>query len=408
MILTREKIIYLLVFLNPVWEVLYSILYRMNINVPINQAFRLLTFGIFLCFVKRKKTLQKVAGFGAMYLCIWIIQICAGFSKLQFSEITFIFKIIYSTSLIYIFIDFIQCETVNVRKLIKVTIYSTFIIIFSVCISPLGLGYESWLSTEYRTGYTGWFLFGNYLTVVLLIAISLLVIAPKLKHRGVWGFFMAVTLLLLGNKAGLIGFGVYAIGFWIFYVYSTKLTRRKGLLIIASIGAGIIAAPFCVNFIVEFVNNQIALYKQWGFTNLVSFLLSNRDWHLYYVDKYIEGRGYSKVLGMLIGYGYNTVTMVLQNTTSARAIEMDIHALGYYLGIFPVLVWLKIYIKATVHSARLFFRKKNLKNAAMLMGILLVIFHSLMAGHVIFESLAIMYFAILAAIALKADQTGIN
>lgn len=54
-ILNREKIIYILIFLNPIYEIIFSFLYRQNIELPLNQFLRIGMFILFLCFVKVEK-----------------------------------------------------------------------------------------------------------------------------------------------------------------------------------------------------------------------------------------------------------------------------------------------------------------------------------------------------------------
>lgn len=47
-ILNREKIIYILIFLNPIYEIIFSFLYRQNIELPLNQFLRIECLYVFM------------------------------------------------------------------------------------------------------------------------------------------------------------------------------------------------------------------------------------------------------------------------------------------------------------------------------------------------------------------------
>lgn len=395
MMITKEKWIYFLILINPIFEIIYSILYRLEIRLPLNQIFRFIMLFCFIFLTKSAKTKKIVTILAAIYLSIWIIQLLIGHSTVSFVEISFIFKIIYSTSLIFIFIDYIRNNVVNTSTLIRVTIYSAFIIIFSICVSPLGLGYEAWTGTEYRTGYAGWFLFGNYLTVVLLIVFCLLIYTDRIRGKSIWIAFTALALVLLGNKAGLVSLIVYFIAFGVMYFFNSRLTKEK-LLFILIVGICILLAmPSVISYLNNFIRNQIKLYSAYRYTNIFSFLLSNRDLQIFYVERYLNGD--NKYWGSLVGYGYDRIISVLR-PYGFEAIEMDLYALRYYLGYIPVSIWFGIYLKVIFCALKKFFRDRDLKSIAILLGVSVAVTHSVFTGHIVFESLSIVYFAILGAI----------
>lgn len=395
MTITKGKWIYFLILLNPIFEIVYSTLYRLDIKLPLNQMFRFIMLFCFVFFTKSTKTKKTIVILATTYLSIWIIQLLAGHSRVSFGEISFIFKIIYSTCLIFIFTDYIRNNIVNTDTLIRVTIYSSFIIIISICVSPLGLGYEAWTGTDYRTGYVGWFLFGNYLTVVLLTVFCLLIYTDRIRGKSFWIALTALAIVLLGNKAGLVSLIVYFIAFGFIYFFGSRLTKEK-LFFILVIGMCILLAmPNVIGYLNSFIRNQIKLYSAYGYTNILSFLLSNRDLQIYYVERDLNGN--NECLGSLIGYGYERIINVLK-PYKFEAIEMDLYALRYYLGYIPVCIWLGIFLKVMLCALKKFFRDRDLKSIAILLGVTVAITHSIFTGHIVFESLSIVYFAILGAI----------
>ena len=336
-----EKIICIIVMANPLVEIIYSMLYRMNIDIPVNQFFRICGFMVFLGFVKEKKTWKIIASLIGIYGSIWIAQMAAGFSALSFKEIVFTIKAIYATSLVFIFRDFIECNTVKEEVLIKATVWSTAVIMASICVSPFGLGYEAWEGNDYRNGYVGLFLFGNYLTVVLLIAFCLVFISKQIKHKIFLTFFLFLTTILLGNKAGLAGVFIYAFGLWIFYVaVSPKRSKKRLLVLGGTVILMLVTMPVILKILGNFIANQIQLYRAYGYTNMGSFLLSNRDIQISAAREYINENNYNRILGGLLGYGYSNVSTALKAKESwINFIEMDFYALRYYLGYFPVVIW---------------------------------------------------------------------
>nr|WP_296482065.1 O-antigen ligase family protein [uncultured Acetatifactor sp.] len=400
-----KKIICFIIMINPVVEIIYSILYRLNFNLPINQFFRIVGFLIFLAFIKKKKTRKILVLVGGIYGLIWILQIVAGLSIVSFRECVFIVKIIYTTSLIFVFQDFIECNTVETESLIKATMVSIVIIIVSVCVSPLGLGYEAWKDNDYRTGYVGLFLFSNYLTVVLLIAAGLMFSSKVIeyKKKAVFTCFIFMALILLGNKAGLVGALIYTVGLGLWQVCMILKGKKKKLLVmimlitVLVIFAGII-------FMRKYVENQIQLYKAYKYTNIWSFLLSNRDLQISYIKKYVTEMHYNKYLSLFVGYGYTNINTAMKSKwTWMNFIEMDFYALRYYLGCIPVLIWTYIDTKLVYTSIKRVYKMRDIHSFSLCIGILIAIFHSLFTGHVIFESLTIMYFAILGAIILCSN-----
>lgn len=56
MTINKEKLIYLLIILNPIFEIVYSTLYRLDVNLPLNQIFRFLMLFCFVFLTKNIKT----------------------------------------------------------------------------------------------------------------------------------------------------------------------------------------------------------------------------------------------------------------------------------------------------------------------------------------------------------------
>lgn len=403
--LAKGDIIYLLIFLNPVFEIIYSAFYRLNIDIPLNQVFRLATLGIFLLLVRKRKTLKYIMAFFLIYFAIWILQLVNGYSEWSLKELAFIFKAVYAISLPFLFVDFIKSGTVEIKRLVRITIYSAVIIMISVCVSPFGFGYEGWQSTAYRTGYVGWFTFGNYLTVVLLIVFSLLIYSQEIKQKILLLLLVIISLVLIGNKAGLVGLGGYGLGLWLYYICHGKFTRRKWIMVVVGITLCGVMMPSIFRYMQEYIANQILLFKAYGYNNVLSFLLSNRDLQIYFVQSYVEANESNQILGFISGYGYNNINSFLTSMGNWAFIEMDFYALRYYLGCIPVALWMIIDFKMIKGSIIKFFKTKSLANCSLVLGTGITLVHSIFTGHVIFDSMVMIYFAVLYAVVQQGKES---
>lgn len=400
----KDKMIYAIILLNPIAEIIYSIFYKLGINIPINQAIRFVGLIVLVLLVQQKKTKRYIATIFVLYQVIWILQLIAGFTEFSFGNIVFSFKLFYSTTLIFIFKDFVESKTVDIQTLMQTIVYSTFVILFSVCISPFGLGFEAWQGTQYRTGYVGWFLFSNYLTVTLLLVFSIMFCCKKINKKIIMSCWFLVTLLLLGNKAGIVGILGYLAVLGGFYLIQSKWDKRKKYILLISAVVGCIILPFAISFLVNFVQDQMALYKQYGYKDIWTYLLSNRNIQLMAAEQYIEAKDYNTVLGALIGYGNEGINGALQAWGRGYSIEMDLYALKYYVGYVPVLIWCAIYVGLFVKAIQNISRYKTIQSVCLGLGLCIGIAHSILTGHVIFESLTMIYMAVLGALIMTYEK----
>jgi len=79
---SHQQNVYIL--LNPIFEIVYSTLYRLDIKLPLNQMFRFIMLFCFVFFTKSTKTKKTIVILATTYLSIWIIQLLAGHSRVSF------------------------------------------------------------------------------------------------------------------------------------------------------------------------------------------------------------------------------------------------------------------------------------------------------------------------------------
>lgn len=399
----KEKFIYLLIFLNPFFEIIYSLLSRLEIGIPINQLSRMIVFiSFFLLVAKEKKIFCKVLIIFSIFVVIYGLQIMLDIANFSFSDITFLVKLIYATTLPFIFESFIKTRIVSIEKFIRAIISSTFIIIFSVCISPFGFGFEGWKNNSYRTGYVGWFRFGNYLTATLLVSLCFLLCSNNIKKRYCWIFFTALSLVLIGNKAGLAGLACFLVVLFFDFLKRLKNGKINKFLLGFVIAAGSIFILVGIQYLIKFVYNQIALYKAHNYKNIFTFLVSNRNLQVNTIKNAFAGGRYG-VWGQYVGYGYTNVINCIKGNNRGSSLEMDFYGLYYYMGIIPLITWVIIWGKSLHKALKNYLKNKSLNNCILMFGIVIIMCHSIFAGHVIFESLTITYASALIAIS-KIDK----
>lgn len=397
-VINKERFIYLMIFLNPFFEIIYGLLYRMNIDLPINQLCRMVMFVSFWIMIANdKKSFSNVFLIVVCDTLIWMLQVAVGISRVSFDEIVFLIKLIYATSLPAIFLSLIRTKLIDKNKFINAIIYSTFVIVFSLCISPFGLGFRAWETNSYRTGYVGWFRFGNYLTATLLVSFCLILIDKTVRRRKVWIFFTIIALVLTGNKAALIGLVGYTVWISLYWLIHEKNKHANKFFMAIVVVFFPIVCLIGIFFVVDYVKNQIALYDAYGYKNLFTFLLSNRNLQVRSVVNSLRGEVF-ETWGKVIGYGFSNVINCIKYNNRGNSLEMDLYGLYYYVGLVPLVMWIFIYFRAIVNAFFNYKRNRSLGNWMLIIGLAIIVFHSVFSGHVIFESLTVVYAAALIAI----------
>lgn len=390
-----NKIMKRIIISYPIWDIIFTITNNfLKINIPINQVAR----GLIMIFLFSK--IKKGRGLKTILILLFILSLGEINYLIMgsniFGDISYIIKILFFIIAIYSFEDILKSKILTKEELIKYMVLSSIIITVSIIITPLGLGLKSW-SGDLRSGYKGLFMGQNLVNATLLVINPLnmyLILKTKNKIYYITYLLNVISLCLLGTKSGLIGVILLVLLELIFILIKTKRTYIK-YAAVCFIGPVLLLIIIVTkNYFINFINEQINLYIQYGYTNIVSFILSNRDLQILYLNEYISASfKYNPLL--LFGLGYSKANSIINlNKAAFQAIEMDLYGILYYSGIWVLMIICIILIKSLYYSIyKVLKNKTKAIDYFIFLSISVGIVHLIYGGHVIYEALTSLYFA---------------
>ena len=390
-----NKKIKIIILSYPIWDIILTITSMfLNINLPINQVARGAIMLFLFSKISNKRDISKVLILSLILFLGEISYLIIGCNV--FKDIGYIIKILFFIVAIYSFENMLKNKVITREDLIKYIVLSSIIITSSIIISPLGLGLKSW-SSGLRSGYKGLFMGQNLVNATLLIINPLnmyLILLTKKKIYYVTYLMNIIALCLIGTKSGLVGAILLIVLQTIFILIKTKRTYIKYAMICFSLPIILAIIVITKGYIINFINEQIKMYNEFGYTNIFSFLISNRDLQIVYLDNYIRSTyKYNPLL--LFGLGYSNANNIINlNKAAFQAIEMDLYGLLYYSGIGVLILICLIIIRRIYYSIiKLIKHKCNSIDYCIFLSIAAGTVHLIYGGHVIYEALTSLYFA---------------
>ena len=394
----NPKIFNFFVLTYPLLDIIYTINSRiLKVNFPINQGIRVLIMIYLLTKIDRKKSFFIIS---ILFLLLTFGEISYFYSgNMSLSEnLSYVTKLLFLIIVIYGIESMLNRGIITPLETISVITSSSVIICLSIVLSKFGLGYNSW-DNNLRSGVKGLFSVQNTITISLLIIQPLCLImferTKKLSYLAKY-LLIFVSLVLIGTKSGLVGAGAILLAQLILILFKTKLTYLKiaisTFLMIFLLAFGVIAT----DYIREFIKDQQYLYHYYNYTNIYSFLLSNRDLQLDYIRTYIENfKQFNPV--WLWGLGYSLAnTIIGQGKSDFKAIEMDFHGIYYYSGVWVLLIITIVIFKRYWQSIIYMIKSKvTFMSFSIFLSLSVAIIHALYGGHVLYEALTILYFGII-------------
>ena len=396
-----NKIIKMIIVSYPIWDIILTITnIFLKVNIPINQVARGLIMIFLLSKIKNGRDINKILILLLILLLGEINYLIIGYNVL--GDIGYVIKILFFVVVIYAFENMLKNKVFTREDLIKYMVLSSIIITVSIIISPLGFGLKSW-SGGLRSGYKGLFMGQNLVNATLLIINPLnmyLILKTRNKIYYVTYFMNIISLFLIGTKSGLIGAILLILLEYIFILIKTKRTYIKYAIICFIGPLVLVIIVITKDYFINFINEQINLYTKYGYNNIISFLLSNRDLQILYLDNYISSNFKYNPL-FLFGLGYSNANNVINlNKAAFQAIEMDLYGILYYSGVGVLILICSILVRRVYYSIHKVIRNKFKDiNYFIFLSISAGIVHLIYGGHVIYEALTSLYFAASLAIA---------
>ncbi|WP_027636814.1 O-antigen ligase family protein [Clostridium butyricum] len=391
----NSKIIKTIIVTYPLWDMILTITSKLlNISLPINQVARLIIMIYFFRKIKNRKQIVSILILFVLLFCGEATYIMRGNNIL--GDIAYILKILFFVICIYSFDNMLENKIISREELIQYIVLSGFLITVSIIISPFGLGFKSW-DNEFRSGYKGLFMGQNLVTATLLIInpLNMYLILKTKKFRYYILYLMNfLSLLLIGTKSGLVGAIVLLVFELLILIKYTKRNFLKYSLMCFMLPIIFFLMYLSKEYFIKFFTEQINLYQQMNFTNLSSFLISNRDLQTIYIKDYIFCTfNYNPIF--LFGLGYSQANHIINmNKSSFQAIEMDLQGILYYSGLWILLYIIVLIGKRTFYSiSNLIKNKFQIRDYFIIFSIVIGSIHAVFGGHVIYEALTSLYFA---------------
>lgn len=395
-----SRILSLIILTYPLLDIIYTINTRViNVNVPINQGVRFLIMIYLFIQIKNRKSFAIISLLFFLLVGGELAHLYGGYQMLG-GNIAYVTKILFIVIVIYGVEDMLKSGKIDSYQLINSMVISSVIISFSIILSKFGLGYDSWEGG--RSGVKGLFMVQNTITATLLVILPLCLImferTNKIRYLLNYSLIF-VSLIMIGTKSGLAGallISALQISVWFFKTKLNYLKLALGSMFIVLI---IVLSLMSMDIFLGFINEQKGMYNTYNYNNIYSFLVSNRDLQIIYLEDYIANfRDFNPSL--LFGLGYSFANEIINNGKSNfQAIEMDFYGIYYYSGIWVLILVCIIIIKRYLSLIVLVFKSKfNFMYFSIFLSISIGLFHAFYGGHVLYEALASLYFAVVLSV----------
>lgn len=417
------NVIILILAFSPIIDIIYTILYRfIGINLPIQQLIRAAIFAFLFLNIKRKKHKWVVL---SLAILLAIGQVYIIINKYPFSllnNFSFLIKILSLFCILFYVKEKLVEKQITIKEIIGAFNISASILSINIIISNIfKIGLQTY-NYGNRYGYKGFIEAHNDVTVVLLMLFPLLVyfyIKEKSKYSLINTIITAISLILIGPKAGKLLLLMEVVIFGIYYIVKNvnTLARVKNIKlinynrrIINSIGI-LLTIMLCLVIYTNFnqVSNNIKNYViNKGYRSIYSYVVSYRDIQTVLIDNLIESQ-YNIHPKYQFGMGYYYTNKVLhEQKEDFYMIENDIDGLIYYTGILTASIILFILLVITFRIVSI----KNINKELMFFIVTSVIIsyiHSFLGGHVLYSALANTYLGTILGIGyFISDKKDIN
>ncbi|MCS0342431.1 O-antigen ligase family protein [Vibrio diabolicus] len=351
-----------------------------GLDIKISIAYKL----FFLCFAlvflaKKNKNYFFFSLFLIIYSLIWsVFQNIFGSGDYLLNDFSEILKLFYTFIIFFTFSSF-QTSNPNVA-LIKISFFSTIVLLFNVTIGYLGVGNTSY--DDY--GFKGLFYAGNALSGVLVIIFSFYLFSnySNGKYRFTSFFILMFIALMLGTKSAVLGLVL------VFFLSYTKLSELKSFLVLMVI-------LFLITFLVfsnfELITNSAVytrisyFYDNGGITRV---LLSGRD---VFLDNIFPIYLSTHVGGLIFGLGFEEL-----REGGKPLVEMDFFDILFIFGMSALLFYVISILTYVCVSVKKFAFINGVR--VVFSALLVLSLIAFWAGHILFNGLVTPFLGILLSI----------
>lgn len=375
--------IFFLFYLSPIIDslsgflILSHILQEGSAGTP-SQLFRLLLILIMILLLKRKTYFYT-----ALLFVLYITFIESFFALFHSGWYGYIIGLVYSSKIFYLLLIFLTLhyfytiQKIDFMRLLFLNRNYFFISALLICIPFfLGIGFNTY--KEGTFGFKGFFAAGNGLGIFMGTGLLLTIYYWRIV-RDLYSLFIVMVVffstIIIGSKTVLI-FGAIATLFIIFSFRNRIVSYSFFIVMLSTI----------VYFSHEIFNVlkiifDVILYRYENNPSFSSFLMSSRD--VFFTDaiKNISFEGIY-LFRFFLGFGaYISFRDPSSTYQSIDSLESDLSDLFFMYGMIMLIIYLVFMFYILIKSI-----SKKIYSLSLIFGLLLI--HSLIAGHVMFNGMS--------------------
>lgn len=398
---------------------------KLNLNIPISQFFKLSLLLFFISYYSFIKCNLKYILITLVFIIVLFIPNLTIHVNNMLNQSYFTEDFIYSVKIIYFPIMYMGFKTLFYNKSmcdeksILWLLNFIFIVIFlSMLFSIIGFGNTQYGEHEdgVAFGYKGYFISGNELSYLFLVAYSfslhrIILYGKKASFFIFYLIVSFVTAVFLATKTAMLAFILISIfqtsmTFWYYnksfdFSIRQRLRKIKYIVVFLSIPAIGILSFFLYKRLLIYVSRLDFLFHQQGGT-ITSFLLSGRNHR--YLDLLEMFVHKMNIIDWLFGIGrisYVNYTFGPENQYSA---EMDLIDSLISNGLIGSLIIYSVWIYFLLVTFKSI--KNRVSNIAIptFLSLSLLFLISFIAGHVFASPMVLTYIALVLAYLTRKGQ----
>ena len=345
-----------------------------GIDIPISRIYKPFIAMLIILGHKENYKISSCGIISALYLLFWCFFIFLADSNIG-ESLSLMLKPI-TTLLIFLFFRYLFISYNNdkvLKEFIKILKVNAIVLCVNILLGLFNIGYHSY-EGEGEMGFCGFFNSPNELSGVVAVIFPMVLTYFKV-NRSLVQYFLSILLLavvavLLSTKSSIII--LFLSTALVSYFYGSRLEKR--LVILSS----------CIIAFAIFTYIQILLDAEFGVMQRLSFFIEkNGFWDAITSGRwgYWEERGVdyynADIINQIFGLGGN------------RTVEMDPFDVLLNCGVIGLIFLFILYIKMLCFP----MHKINIFKHAVLISNSLLVFLSILSGHIFFSSMAGMFIA---------------
>ena len=360
-----------------------------------SQLFRLLIMliALILLLEDKKKFLTIVLFVG------YVITIEFSFFMIHQNLYGYIIGLVYGNKLVYLLLIFMSLHIMLKSKFLSyldlIKHIRNYITITAIILSLsflFGVGFNTY--GEGTFGFKGFFAAGNGLGVFqgigLLISIYYWKVTQE-RYSLVFALIILFSTVIIGSKTALI---LSLLGFLSIIIFTKSIWLKSLVILLISLTIGIYINDILDIFYTVF---DVILFRFGNSDSIFSWIFSNRD--NYFIDA-INSVSFDGllILRLFIGFGaFISFREPLGNYPSIDILESDFADVLFMYGILFIVIYV-LFILFNLYKGL------NSKKFFLTFIFLLIISHSLIAGHVLFNGMSGVLVPLLSLLILNQQQ----